>query len=89
MSLSTTQIDADLDLSAIQAAQTANFNSFGAYYYVPAAPQIFDPTVTVEVDAYNGPYGQGYIVIVTSDTDQKVVNFGPETWREIPWTSLD
>ena len=88
-SLTPDQIDAVLDTSGIEHQQSLSISSTQDYCYIPASPASFDPTVTIESDAYDGPMGKGYTVTVTSDTYQKVLNFGPDTVRELPWTLLE
>lgn len=44
------------------------------------------------VDVYDGPQGKGFVVIVQSQlngaTWQKSINYGPEAYRNQPWTEL-
>lgn len=85
--MTTDQIDAALDLSAVKTEQDSYFNANGKYHYVRATPQGFDSSVTVECDGYDGPSGKGYVIIVASPDWIKVLNFGPETEREMEWVA--
>jgi hypothetical protein len=90
--MTTAEIDALLNIVPYQDAEEAALAANGDYEYVAAAlPTGFDPSsgVTIECDWYSGPLGKGYQFVVMSQTDVKVLNFGPETWREVAWTSLN
>lgn len=45
---------------------------------------------SVQVDTYDGPHGQGYVIIVRvrigADRWSRHHNVGPETWRERAWS---
>lgn len=83
------EIDSHVDVAGLMAAEEAYFAQYGNYVFIDdSEPQGFDPNVYVRIDTYDGPKGKGYQIIVQSLTDIKVLNFGPETERELPWTSL-
>lgn len=83
------QIDLILNLTLVRANQDAYFSLNGRYHYVPPTAQLLNPTITTRSDGYDGPYGKGYVVIVRSPDYQKAVNFGPETDRNLPWTTIE
>lgn len=41
------------------------------------------------IDTYSGPDGDGYVVTVTTVVNgqpwQRVINYGPDTWRDADW----
>lgn len=41
------------------------------------------------IDTYSGPDGDGYVLTVTTVIDgatwQRVINYGPDTWRDANW----
>lgn len=86
--MTTEEIDSHLDLQVIKDAQEAWFLIHNKYHYAQPTSQDFDPSVLVRVDEYNGPDGKGYLVVISSDTHIKTLNFGPETEREVPWSLL-
>lgn len=52
--------------------------------------------MAISVDVYDGPQGKGWVVVITSRVTEgaeivtwvRVVNIGPEIWREQPWAVL-
>lgn len=85
------EIDEKLDLESIQTDQDAYFNVNGFYYRQSRAPTQFAADVFLSVTSYDGPKGKGYTINVESGTWMKVVNYGPETYRDVDWfdVSLD
>lgn len=67
--------------------QVATGQSFWLSATMPATP-----TYRIRVDTYSGPTGAGYVTVLeTSINGQswlKMVNFGPETWRNSDWFNL-
>lgn len=87
--MTTDEIDMALDVSSLQTLEENHFNLHQEYYYIPATAQGFDASVFVECDGYDGPLGKGYTISVWNDSFERVMNFGPEIERELPWTSLE
>jgi hypothetical protein len=50
------------------------------------------PQAAVRVDSYNGPAGQGYVVVVVTEISgarwERAINVGAETWRTRSWTEI-
>jgi len=46
----------------------------------------------IRIDVYNGPQGQGYVVMFETSrlgaVYARAINVGPETWRESGWTAV-
>lgn len=89
--ITTDQIDEALDVAAIDALQQAYFELHGQYEGCADCPFDCDPNVFTRIDAYDGPQGKGYQLMVYSvDIPfMKIVNMGPEDYRELAWCSYE
>jgi hypothetical protein len=58
----------------------------------PAAVRNGNKEMALQCDAYRGPQGDGYQIVVFVDvlgvTYSRVLNVGPETWREQAWAAV-
>lgn len=58
----------------------------------PAAIRSGNKEMALQCDAYRGPQGDGYQLVVWVDvlgvTYSRVLNVGPETWREQAWAAV-
>jgi hypothetical protein len=47
---------------------------------------------SLRIDVYNGPSGQGYVVVGVytkgGETWGRSINIGPETYRDLPWIAV-
>ena len=76
-------------LTQIAKEQNDYFKIYGKYTGLPNGEFGNDPKYSYSIFEYAGPKGAGYVVTLAENTAttvrERVINYGPETYRDRPW----